>query len=154
MRRLLFILWMACLALAPARGGERLVDVMTEQTLSAGQILDSLIAEFGAGFDAEKYKAAFGMLKSSGRDVTFASVRYRTVDPLGKEVIASGLIAFPEKDEFRGTIEISPICKEKYLAGKHALFFVFHSDTKDQSLCTLDDFVFQFDTINEEGKDK
>ena len=34
--------------------------------------------------------------------------------------------------------------KEKSLAGKHALFFVFRSNTKDQSLCTLEDLVFTF----------
>lgn len=28
--------------------------------------------------------------------------------------------------------------------GKHALFFVFSSDTKEQSLCTLEDFVFRY----------
>ena len=28
------------------------------------------------------------------------------------------------------------------LTGKHALFFVFSSETKAQSLCTLEDFVF------------
>ena len=30
------------------------------------------------------------------------------------------------------------------LTGKHALFFVFSSETKDQSLCTLEDFVFRY----------
>ena len=29
------------------------------------------------------------------------------------------------------------------LKGKHAIFFTFHSDTKEQSLCTLHDFVFE-----------
>ena len=28
--------------------------------------------------------------------------------------------------------------------GKHALFFVFSTDTKEQSLCTLEDFVFRY----------
>jgi len=30
------------------------------------------------------------------------------------------------------------------LTGKHALFFVFKSDTKEKSLCTLEDFVFKY----------
>ncbi len=30
------------------------------------------------------------------------------------------------------------------LTGKHALFFVFSSDTKEKSLCTLEDFVFRY----------
>ena len=29
------------------------------------------------------------------------------------------------------------------LLGKHALFFVFKSDTKEKSICTLKDFVFK-----------
>ena len=29
------------------------------------------------------------------------------------------------------------------LSGKHAIYFLFSSDTKEQSLCTLEDFVFE-----------
>ena len=29
------------------------------------------------------------------------------------------------------------------MTGKHAIFFTFSSATKDQSLCTLEDFVFE-----------
>jgi len=72
----------------------------------------------------------------------------------GKLIGQLKLKADMEKTLWGMAAGISNEAKEKYLAGKHALFFVFHSDTKDQSLCTLDDFVFQFDTINEEGKDK
>ena len=32
--------------------------------------------------------------------------------------------------------------KARRLSGKHALFFVFESDTPDASLCELEDFVF------------
>ena len=41
-------------------------------------------------------------------------------------------------------IGISNEAKEKYLAGQHAIFFVFKSDTKEKSLCWLADFVFTF----------
>ena len=30
------------------------------------------------------------------------------------------------------------------LDGKHAIFFIFSSDTKEKSLCTLEDFAFSF----------
>ena len=30
------------------------------------------------------------------------------------------------------------------LAGKHAIFFVFKSDTKEKSICTLNDFIFSY----------
>ena len=39
-------------------------------------------------------------------------------------------------------IGISNEAKEKDLAGQHAIYFVFKSDTKEQSLCSLVDFVF------------
>ena len=41
---------------------------------------------------------------------------------------------------------ISDEAKEKYLAGKHAIFLVFKSDFKEKSLCTLEDLVFTFDS--------
>jgi hypothetical protein len=28
--------------------------------------------------------------------------------------------------------------------GKHALFFVFSSETKEKSICTLEDFAFRY----------
>jgi hypothetical protein len=42
------------------------------------------------------------------------------------------------------TINIS-IDKDKKatLAGKHAIFFIFKSDVKEKSLCTLQDLVFE-----------
>ena len=30
------------------------------------------------------------------------------------------------------------------LTGRHAIYFVFSSDTKEKSLCTLEDFVFEY----------
>ena len=56
------------------------------------------------------------------------------------------LLADMEKKVWDIAAGIRNEIKEKSLAGKHALFFVFHSDTKDQSLCTLEDLVFTFDT--------
>ena len=49
------------------------------------------------------------------------------------------------KNVWDTAIGISKEAQENYLAGKHAIFFVFKSDTKEKSLCTLLDFVFEFD---------
>ena len=59
---------------------------------------DSLLAEYGAGFDADRYGAVFYFWGKLGRNVRFVSRLYRTQDPDGKEVLASGLLAYPEKD--------------------------------------------------------
>ncbi|MBR5654494.1 MAG: family 43 glycosylhydrolase [Prevotella sp.] len=37
-----------------------------------------------------------------------------------------------------------PMPKLAELSGKHALFFVFSSDTKEKSICILEDFVFKY----------
>ena len=58
------------------------------------------------------------------------------------------LLADMEKKVWDIAAGIRNEVKEKSLAGKHALFFVFHSDIKDQSLCTLEDLVFTFALIN------
>ena len=54
------------------------------------------------------------------------------------------LLADMEKKVWDIAAGIRNEIKEKSLAGKHALFFVFRSDVKDQSLCTLEDLVFTF----------
>jgi hypothetical protein len=58
------------------------------------------------------------------------------------------LLADMEKKVWDIAAGIRNEVKEKNLAGKHALFFVFHSDIKDQSLCTLEDLVFTFAPVN------
>ena len=42
-------------------------------------------------------------------------------------------------------IGISDDARKNGLAGQHAIFLVFKSDTKEQSLCTLQDLIFTFD---------
>ena len=58
------------------------------------------------------------------------------------------LLADMEKKVWDIAAGIRNEVKEKSLAGKHALFFVFHSDIKDQSLCTLEDLVFTFAPVD------
>ena len=58
------------------------------------------------------------------------------------------LLADMEKKVWDIAAGIRNEVKEKSLAGKHALFFVFHSDIKDQSLCTLEDLVFTFTPVD------
>lgn len=62
----------------------------------------------------------------------------------GKKIGHVDLKADMEKKQYDLAIGIANDAKENALAGKHALFFVFKSDVKEQSLCTLHNFVFQF----------
>ena len=57
----------------------------------------------------------------------------------GKQVGTIALKADMPKSSTELTVAVPEIAK---LTGKHAIFFVFQSDTKEKSLCTLEDFVF------------
>jgi len=115
MKKLPLLLLIFFLAL-PVKG-QRLVSVLSQKTIEASSQFDSLMAEFGAGFDAAKYQPLFKTAGALCRRVRFVSLEYKTQDPLGREVVASGLMAYPEKGSFKGMIEVSPICKEKHLCG-------------------------------------
>ena len=123
--KLRICLFLASLLLAfQAMAQNRLVAAISEQVLPPAAQFDSLIVEFGAGFDADSYASLFKMAGKIGMDVRFVSLLYKTQDPCGREVVASGLLAYPEKGRVKGTIEISPICKEKYLAGSLRKFTI------------------------------
>ena len=57
----------------------------------------------------------------------------------GKLVGTIALKADMPKNSTELTVSVPELAK---LTGKHAIFFVFQSDTKEKSLCTLEDFVF------------
>lgn len=63
----------------------------------------------------------------------------------GKKIGQIELKADMNKEVTDLAIGISNEAKKNNLAGRHAIFFKFKSDTKDKSLCTLRDFVFVFD---------
>ena len=62
----------------------------------------------------------------------------------GKKIGEAELKADMKKEPWDMAIGISNEAQENWLAGKHAIFFVFKSDTKEKSLCTLLDFYFTF----------
>ena len=66
----------------------------------------------------------------------------------GKLLGQATLKADMPKDVTTVAIGISNEAKENALAGKHAIYFVFKSDTKEKSLCTLEDLVFTFADAN------
>ena len=67
----------------------------------------------------------------------------------GKKIGEIALKADMVKEVLDAAIGISKEAQEKDLAGKHAIFFLFKSDTKEKSLCTLQDLVFTFAPINQ-----
>ena len=67
---------------------------------------------------------------------------------VGKLIGQAELKADMPKTVTTVAIGISDDVKANYLAGKHAIYFVFKSDTKEKSLCTLEDFYFTYDKKN------
>ena len=61
----------------------------------------------------------------------------------GKKIGQIDLTADMDKKVWDMAIGISIEAKENELAGQHAIFFIFKSETKEKSLCTLLDFVFE-----------
>ena len=66
----------------------------------------------------------------------------------GKKIGRTDLKASMDKSAMDVAIGISNDAKENSLAGQHAIFLVFKSDTKEKSLCTLEDLVFTFAPVN------
>ena len=64
----------------------------------------------------------------------------------GKKIGQIDLKADMDKKVCDMAIGISDEAKQNNLAGQHAIFLLFKSDTKEQSLCTLQDLVFTFDS--------
>ena len=62
----------------------------------------------------------------------------------GKKIGEIALKADMSKTSTDMAIGISKDAKENALAGKHAIFILFKSNTKEKSLCTLEDLVFTF----------
>jgi len=65
----------------------------------------------------------------------------------GKKIGEAELKADMPKTITTMAIGISDEAKENGLAGKHAIYLIFKSDTKEKSLCTLQDLVFTFAPI-------
>ncbi len=59
----------------------------------------------------------------------------------GKVLAVVNIKADMPKESRELTVPIPALAE---LTGKHALFFVFSSDTKEKSICILEDFVFKY----------
>jgi len=116
--KIIFFTLLTFLSAGIASGQEKLLSVCEEHDLTVVQGIDSVICEFGVDIRPQDADRMFGILKRFGRKIHCASVTYRTEDPGGNEVVASGLIAFSsERKSFRGVVEIAPYNREKRLAG-------------------------------------
>lgn len=122
MRKLQLVILICLLLCARVQGQEHLVAVLNERTMSFDEQLDSMLTDFGDHINIDNYKKTVDLARKLGRPTRFVAVEYRTVDPKGNPVIASGLIAYPEKGKFRGTVEVSPYAREKSHCGSRRVY--------------------------------
>ena len=99
-------------------------------------------------FDAERLDNPFNLelwlsLIPEGVDGTIEVMLDRPwTSQGGKKIGQIDLTADLPKDIVTMAIGITDEAKKNDLVGKHAVFFVFKSDTKEKSLCTLEAFCF------------
>lgn len=118
----LFILAFLFLLHQGVSAQNRLVSVLREQTLTLDQQIDSVIQEFGIDVKAKDLDNAFRLLQRFGRSVRYVALSYRTVDPLGEPIIATGLLSFPAHGFIHGVVEIPPYSREKAMCGTRRLY--------------------------------
>jgi len=108
-----------------ASGQGKLVSVRAERALTLEQGIDSVFAEFGRDIREKDASRIFGLLKKWKKEIRCVAVNYQTVDPAGRPVVASGLIAYPlKRNSYRGVIEIAPYNREKSHAGSLRMFSI------------------------------
>lgn len=74
--------------------------------------------QFGVGEEAlDQYKDLIDRVAKLAPDYTVYAIRYKTVDTEGKEILASGIIYYPESLKVKGVALISPFNKSKGLSG-------------------------------------
>lgn len=121
---ILVLLFLAVLSLIPtaARGQGHLVSVLEERDLTLEQQLDSVIVEFGLAVDKDDIAVAFKLLRRFGGTTRCTALKYRTLDPMGRDIEASGIVAYPLNKKIRGVVEMCPYNREKRLCGSARMY--------------------------------
>ena len=122
MRRMQLVILFCLLLCARVQGQEHLVAVLGERTMTFDEQLAGVLDDFGSDISADDYSSIINLFEKLGRATRYVAVEYRTVDPKGNPVVASGIIAYPETGKFRGTLEVSPYTKEKYCCGTKRMY--------------------------------
>ena len=106
-----FILCIGIQAMAQAR----LVAVTYDHVLTPYEQFDKCFENYPYAGNPADYKSVIKFVGGISRDAHFICLNYRTEDPSGKEVIASGLVALPV-GRMKGVVSVSPMCREKKMA--------------------------------------
>lgn len=121
MRKFL-ILVMVLFPVLLVQGQQRLLSIMDQRDLTLEQQVDSVIVEFGLDVKEQELSRLLGMLGKIGGKTRCVAVSYRTEDPKGREVEASGLIVYPLRPVLRGVVEMCPYNREKHLCGTTRMY--------------------------------
>ena len=106
---------------------------------TAGSIVGYKYFNFNETNGKEKLQLALRLIPE-GIDGTIQVMVDRPWTSQGGKLVGTiALKADMPKNSTELTVSVPELAK---LTGKHAIFFVFQSDTKEKSLCTLEDFVF------------
>ena len=98
-------------ALHPGLRAQELLAVPEERDFTGTEIIETLYDSFGFVFEKYGVPRKLDRIAPLLDDLHAAVLLYRTVDPTGKPVTASGLVVWPQHRHIQGVIEISPITK-------------------------------------------
>lgn len=112
----LFLCTLALCISSRALSQGRLVAVTFEKVVPAAEQFQYVFRDYPNDIDPDAFSSAIKLIGKTSQDVRFVCLNYRTYDPNGNEVIASGLLALPE-GRIKGVINVTPFCREKDWAG-------------------------------------
>ncbi len=119
-------------------------DLRNNTNLVVNNTDGSIVGYKYFNFDAERVKKSLQLrlrLIPEGLEGTIEIMADRPWASQGGKLLGS--FTLTEGMPKESTELITVIDEPSTLAGKHAIFFKFHSFTKEKSLCTLEDFVFE-----------
>lgn len=89
------------------------VEVTAERTFTFDELIETIAKNWSENGKVnaeeflERYQSDIEQLRPVYRTQTAYSIKYKTVDPFGKEIIASGVIYHPATTHLKGVVEIS-----------------------------------------------
>lgn len=108
--------------LLPSTAGAKFLEVLRDTTYTPLQFVDQAIAEYGGDLDNAEFKVAHKLATKFGRNTRLVAIKYGTVGPDGKEMVASGVVAFPTEGRVKGVVEVFPVSKGKSYCASVQMF--------------------------------
>lgn len=90
------------------------IESTRQASFSAEEFIFRVLQEYGyKEAQLPEYEIIFKMIRNMKVKINASSITYKTKDPFGNSVVASGVVYYPEGQYSRGVVEISPFTRGK-----------------------------------------